>query len=283
MTAVPRLIHEAVAEQARLRPSAVAVVHRGERVDYATLDAAAEAYARSLRAAGVGPGATVPVLLPRSARLVAALLAVLKCVAAYAALDRRWPPEHIGRVTAVLRSPGRGGRGRRSGAPSPLARSRGVARPAPARPAGITARPASRAGRGLPGRCRLLHLRQFRRPQGGSLPAPRHHPPPPGRPLGGLRARPDGPASRPGLLGRLQPGALGSTDHRRHLGRRGHGLPPPPALRRALADRLSRHLVPHSVHHRGSLPTTATGKVDRGGLLASLDPVPSSVRKAPSP
>ncbi|MFD3694907.1 amino acid adenylation domain-containing protein [Streptomyces sp. NPDC058646] len=101
----PWLIHEAVAGHARSRPDAVAVVHRGEYVDYATLDAAAEVHARSLRAAGAGPGTIVPVLLPRSTRLVAVLLAVLKCGAAYAALDPRWPPERILRITAALRSP----------------------------------------------------------------------------------------------------------------------------------------------------------------------------------
>ncbi|MEW1723449.1 amino acid adenylation domain-containing protein [Streptomyces sp. NPDC093109] len=101
----PQLIHEAVSRQARLRPAAVAVVHRGERVDYATLDAAADTYAEALDAAGVRTGTTVPVLLPRSARLVAVLLAVLKRGAAYAALDRRWPQERIRHIASVLRAP----------------------------------------------------------------------------------------------------------------------------------------------------------------------------------
>jgi amino acid adenylation domain-containing protein len=91
-----------VARQARQRPTAVALVHRAERVDYATLDAAANAYAADLRAAGVRPGTIVPVLLPRSPRLVAVLLAILKCGAAYAALDRRWPRERIDQVTGLV-------------------------------------------------------------------------------------------------------------------------------------------------------------------------------------
>ncbi|GAA1911663.1 hypothetical protein GCM10009716_22030 [Streptomyces sodiiphilus] len=94
-----------MSRQARIRPTAVAVVHRGESVDYATLDAAADAYAEALDAAGVGPGTTVPVLLPRSARLVAVLLAVLKRGAAYAAVDRRWPRERISRIAALSRAP----------------------------------------------------------------------------------------------------------------------------------------------------------------------------------
>ncbi|WP_433342096.1 amino acid adenylation domain-containing protein [Micromonospora sp. CA-111912] len=104
LPAAPRLIHEAVARQARLRSSAVALAHRDERVDYATLDAAANAYAAALWAAGVRPGTVVPVLLPRSPRLVAVLLAVLKCGAGYAALDRRWPRERIDQVTGLVRA-----------------------------------------------------------------------------------------------------------------------------------------------------------------------------------
>lgn len=101
--AVPRLIHEAVADQARSRPSAVAIVHREERIDYATLDAAADAYASALHASGVRSGTLVPVLLPRTPQLVAVLLAVLKCGAAYAALDRRWPRERINQVSRLAR------------------------------------------------------------------------------------------------------------------------------------------------------------------------------------
>ncbi|WP_201752796.1 AMP-binding protein [Micromonospora rubida] len=54
LPAAPRLIHEAVAHQARLRPSAIALAHRDERVDYATLDAAPpSAYVDSAAAATV--------------------------------------------------------------------------------------------------------------------------------------------------------------------------------------------------------------------------------------
>ncbi|MFD8713918.1 AMP-binding protein, partial [Streptomyces anulatus] len=100
-----RLIHAAVAEQARTRPAAPALIDGCEHLDYATLDAASDVYAQELSAAGVRPGSVVPVLLPRSSRLAVALLAVLKCGAAYAALDRRWPQERVAHVTAALRSP----------------------------------------------------------------------------------------------------------------------------------------------------------------------------------
>ncbi|MFD6247050.1 amino acid adenylation domain-containing protein [Streptomyces roseolus] len=99
------LIHRAVARQARLTPAALAVVDGDVRLDYGALDAAADTWAGQLARSGVGPGSLVPVLLPRSARLYVALLAVLKCGAAYAALDPRWPAERIDEVLRQLVPP----------------------------------------------------------------------------------------------------------------------------------------------------------------------------------
>ncbi|MFH8338392.1 amino acid adenylation domain-containing protein [Streptomyces sp. AM6-12] len=99
------LIHQAVAHRARTRPDALAVVDGSIRLDYATLDATANAWAAALAAAGAGPGTLVPVLLPRSARLYVALLAVLKCGAGYAALDPRWPRERVESVLGQLGGP----------------------------------------------------------------------------------------------------------------------------------------------------------------------------------
>ncbi|CAM5639821.1 hypothetical protein SALBM311S_13019 [Streptomyces alboniger] len=58
-----------------------------------------EVLALRLRERGAGPGRLIPVVLPRSAQLVAVLLGILKCGAAYAALDVRWPRA---RVRALL-------------------------------------------------------------------------------------------------------------------------------------------------------------------------------------
>ncbi|MBC3842426.1 AMP-binding protein [Streptacidiphilus sp. 4-A2] len=44
----------------------------------------------------------MPVLLPPSPELVAVLLAVLKCGAAYAALDTGWPPERMRAIAGLL-------------------------------------------------------------------------------------------------------------------------------------------------------------------------------------
>ncbi|GAA2501648.1 amino acid adenylation domain-containing protein [Streptomyces gobitricini] len=94
----PSLIHEAVARHAARNPDAVALVDGDRRVSYAELDAAADAWAAELLVRGAGPGGFVPVVLARSATLVAALLGVLKTGAAYAALDPGWP---VGRLRSV--------------------------------------------------------------------------------------------------------------------------------------------------------------------------------------
>jgi D-alanine--poly(phosphoribitol) ligase subunit 1 len=99
------LIHQAVARHARRTPDAIAVVDRGQRLDYRTLDGTADAWAASLAEAGVAPGTLVPLLLPRSTRLAVALLAVFKCGAAYAALDPRWPRERVAGLLARLDPP----------------------------------------------------------------------------------------------------------------------------------------------------------------------------------
>ncbi|RPF35132.1 amino acid adenylation domain-containing protein [Streptomyces sp. TLI_185] len=99
------LIHRAVAHRARTAPGDLAVVDGDLRLDYAALDAAADDWARQLASSGAGEGTLIPVLLPRSARLYVALLAVLKCGAGYAALDPRWPRERIDGVLAQLAAP----------------------------------------------------------------------------------------------------------------------------------------------------------------------------------
>jgi D-alanine--poly(phosphoribitol) ligase subunit 1 len=101
----PRTIHEAVTRWARRQPAASAIIFRGEAISYRTLDAVSDEYARALHEHGVRPGTMVPVLLPRSPRLVAALLGVLKCGAAYAALDHRWPAARVRTVLGILDAP----------------------------------------------------------------------------------------------------------------------------------------------------------------------------------
>jgi D-alanine--poly(phosphoribitol) ligase subunit 1 len=93
------LIHRAVARHAASRPDATALIIDGRQISYEALDAAACTYARELSRRGVGVGQVIPTLLPRSAQLVALQLAILKCGAAYAGLDPRWPDD---RLTTIL-------------------------------------------------------------------------------------------------------------------------------------------------------------------------------------
>ncbi|MFG2987481.1 AMP-binding protein [Streptomyces sp. NPDC048258] len=101
-----RLIHTAVTRQALLRPDAAALVEGTGRISYRTLDHAADTYAAALQDLGVRPGDLVPVGLPRGARLIAVLLAVLKCGAGYAALDPAQPAyrlrETLGRLGSTV-------------------------------------------------------------------------------------------------------------------------------------------------------------------------------------
>lgn len=97
-----RVIHLAIAWHASRQPGAPALIADGQPVSYATLDAAATAYAADLAALGVVPGDVVPLLLPRSAQLIAVQLGILKCGAAYAGLDLRWPAERVSAILTLL-------------------------------------------------------------------------------------------------------------------------------------------------------------------------------------
>ncbi|HEU5270025.1 MAG TPA: AMP-binding protein, partial [Jatrophihabitans sp.] len=102
MTEPHAVIHAAVAQHAAERPDALALIGNGGRLSYRQLDAASDTYAARLAEAGVGPGATVPLVIPRSARLAAIELAVLKCGAAYANLDPAWPAERQRSIVARI-------------------------------------------------------------------------------------------------------------------------------------------------------------------------------------
>ncbi|QLY28177.1 amino acid adenylation domain-containing protein [Nocardia huaxiensis] len=70
---------------------ATAVVHGGESLSYAELDARAARLARILAGSRVGPGDFVGLALPRSVDLIVAILAVLRTGAAYVPLDPSYP------------------------------------------------------------------------------------------------------------------------------------------------------------------------------------------------
>ncbi|MFD9737175.1 amino acid adenylation domain-containing protein [Umezawaea sp. NPDC059074] len=93
---VPSLsVPEVVEAQVRRTPDAIAVVDGPDSLTYAELNSRANRLARSLVAAGAGPEEVVALVLPRSADLVVALLAVLKTGAAYVPVEVDYPADRI--------------------------------------------------------------------------------------------------------------------------------------------------------------------------------------------
>ncbi|MGW4493515.1 non-ribosomal peptide synthetase [Streptomyces sp. DSM 110735] len=94
----PRCVHDMVAEQAARIPEATAISHGDRSLSFRRLDADADAVARRLRAAGVGGGSVVAVLLDRSIDLMVVLTAILKAGGAYLYLDPAEPAEQRARI-----------------------------------------------------------------------------------------------------------------------------------------------------------------------------------------
>ncbi|WP_459478555.1 amino acid adenylation domain-containing protein, partial [Pseudomonas sp. No.117] len=88
-------IHEAIAEQARQAPAAIAVLFGDHQLSYAELDAQANRLAQHLRTLGVGPEVRVAIAMRRSAEIMVAFLAVLKAGGAYVPLDLAYPAERL--------------------------------------------------------------------------------------------------------------------------------------------------------------------------------------------
>ncbi|MCC4598379.1 amino acid adenylation domain-containing protein, partial [Xanthomonas campestris pv. phormiicola] len=96
IAAVPeQALHQLFEAQARRTPDAIAVASDRHCVSYAALDAKANRLAQRLLALGLRAGQRVAIALPRSAELVVAQLAVLKCAAAYVPLDDAHPSERL--------------------------------------------------------------------------------------------------------------------------------------------------------------------------------------------
>ena len=88
-------LQDLVAGQAARTPDRVAVVSGDETMTYGELVAHANRVARGLRHAGVGRGDRVGVCVERSARMLPALLGVLRAGAAYVPLDPAFPPDRL--------------------------------------------------------------------------------------------------------------------------------------------------------------------------------------------
>ena len=100
---LPRWAHRSLAEAfdacAERAPDALAVADASVQWSYGELRARSNQLARALLARNVGPGHVVAIHAERNARVVWAILAVLKTGAAFAILDARYPD---GRLLAQL-------------------------------------------------------------------------------------------------------------------------------------------------------------------------------------
>ncbi|MFK4071671.1 non-ribosomal peptide synthase/polyketide synthase [Streptomyces sp. NPDC029674] len=90
-----RTVPELFEERAALAPDATAVVHEDTTLTYGELNERANLLARLLVRRGIGPEDTVALMLPRSAELPVAVLAVLKAGAAYLPVDPAYPADRI--------------------------------------------------------------------------------------------------------------------------------------------------------------------------------------------
>lgn len=91
-------LHQLVREHARTSPGSLAVAGPDERLTYGELDREADRVAHALSGSGVRPGDRVVLWIPKSARAVVAMQAVLRLGAAYVPVDPLCPIAHAMRV-----------------------------------------------------------------------------------------------------------------------------------------------------------------------------------------
>lgn len=98
-----RRAHELFEDWVRRTPDATAAVHRGARLSYADLDAAAERVADTLHASGLQPQGVVAVCSERTLEWLAAVIGILKAGGGYLPIDPAYPDE---RIAGLLRRSG---------------------------------------------------------------------------------------------------------------------------------------------------------------------------------
>jgi amino acid adenylation domain-containing protein len=76
-------------------PGAIALVHNRQKLTYAELNDRANQLAHYLRAAGIGRGCLVGIVVPRSFDMIVAVLGTMKSGAAYLPIDPAYPAERI--------------------------------------------------------------------------------------------------------------------------------------------------------------------------------------------
>jgi len=91
----PSTLCELLEEQAQRRPEAIALLDADHALSYREVRRQASALARKFAATGVATGDIVAIALPRSVRLVIALIAAQEAGAAYLPLDVSYPEERL--------------------------------------------------------------------------------------------------------------------------------------------------------------------------------------------
>ncbi|MEV4096074.1 amino acid adenylation domain-containing protein [Streptosporangium saharense] len=102
---IDRRVEQVIAEHARTRPEAVALIHEGRHVSYAELDRQANRFAHHLLSVGVGRETLVGVSVERSVEAIVAVLGVLKAGGAYLPLDPDFPAERLRTMLDDARPP----------------------------------------------------------------------------------------------------------------------------------------------------------------------------------
>lgn len=88
-------LHELLAQQTKNNPKKTALKFNNQELNYEDFDKQVNQFANYLVNTGVAHGNYVAVLLPRSLELVVALVAIMKCGAAYLPLDPHFPSKRL--------------------------------------------------------------------------------------------------------------------------------------------------------------------------------------------